>query len=175
MKNCLLSPPRRTVKMIACMLRPGLRRKTFQPIVCFVYARSTFSRSVIVSVGVSALGKTDSHFIEPRVKISGAYYRDYLLSEKLLSNIREYSDYFTFQQDSAPAHRARETADLLKKVTPDFIPPNLWPPNSPDLNPVDYKIWGIIQYNTIQFRLLKTIRIKAGRSQLTQPQLRPVT
>src|SRR6218665_2852414 len=30
-------------------------------------------------------------------------------------------------------------------------------------------------YNTIQFRLLKTIRIKTGRSQLTQPQLRPNT
>ena len=29
--------------------------------------------------------------------------------------------------------------------TPDFIPPNLWPPNSPDLNPVDYKIWGVLQ------------------------------
>ena len=32
-----------------------------------------------------------------------------------------------------------------------------------------------VQYNTIQFRLLKTIRIKTGRSQLTQPQLRPIT
>jgi len=28
---------------------------------------------------------------------------------------------------------------------PDFIPPNLWPPNSPDLNPVDCKIWGLLQ------------------------------
>ena len=46
----------------------------------------------------------------------------------------------------APAHRARETVELLKTAeTPDFIPPNLWPPNSPDLNPVDYKIWGITQ------------------------------
>ena len=23
----------------------------------------------------------------------------------------------------------------------DFTPPTLWPPNSPDLNPVDYSIW----------------------------------
>jgi len=21
----------------------------------------------------------------------------------------------------------------------------LWPPNSPDLNPVDYKVWGLLQ------------------------------
>ena len=41
---------------------------------------------------------------------------------------------------------------LLKVETPDFIPPNLWLPNSPDLNPVDYKIWGVLQervYKTI--------------------------
>src|SRR6218665_3303738 len=79
--------------------------------------------------------------------INGAYYRDYLLSEKLLHDICEYSDYFTFQQDGAPAPRSRETVELLKKETSDFIPPNLWPPNSPDLNPVDYKIWGIMQDN----------------------------
>ena len=41
--------------------------------------------------------------------------------------------------DGAPSHRAHETVKLLKAVTPDFIPPNLWPPNRPDFNPVDYK------------------------------------
>ena len=24
---------------------------------------------------------------------------------------------------------------------PDYIPPEMWPPNSPDLNPLDYGIW----------------------------------
>jgi len=50
-----------------------------------------------------------------------------------------------FQQDGAPVHRARETVDLLSRETTDFIAPSLWPPNSPDLNPVDYKIWRILQ------------------------------
>ena len=73
------------------------------------------------------------------------YYRDILLTRDLLPDIKQYSDYFTFQQDGAPAHRARKTVELLKVETPDFIPPNLWPPNSPDLNPVDYKIWDVLQ------------------------------
>jgi len=63
----------------------------------------------------------------------------------VLPEIRQYSEYFIFQQDGAPAHRNRETVELLKEVTPDFIQPSLWPPNSPDLNPVDYAIWGIMQ------------------------------
>ena len=31
------------------------------------------------------------------------------------------------------------------RETPEFIPPEMWPPNSPDLNPVDYSIWGMLQ------------------------------
>jgi inhibitor of nuclear factor kappa-B kinase subunit alpha len=107
--------------------------------------RSTFSKSIMVSVGVSSLGRTAIHFVEPGVKINGAYYRDVLLMQKLLPDIRELSEYYTFQQDGAPAHRARETVELLTNETPDFIPPALWPPNSPDLNPVDYKIWSVMQ------------------------------
>ena len=26
-----------------------------------------------------------------------------------------------------------------------FVEPSVWPPNSPDLNPVDYAIWGPLQ------------------------------
>jgi len=43
------------------------------------------------------------------------------------------------------AHRAWATVDLLSTETPAFIPPTLWPPNSPDSNPVDYKLWSVIQ------------------------------
>ena len=50
-----------------------------------------------------------------------------------------------FQQDSAPAHRARETIKLLQREMPAFISPDLWPPNSPDLNLVNYQICGVIQ------------------------------
>ena len=37
-----------------------------------------------------------------------------LLRQGLLSEMRELSDFFTFQQDSAPAHRARPTVELLE-------------------------------------------------------------
>jgi len=40
---------------------------------------------------------------------------------------------------------ARKTVECRKVETPDFILSNFWPPNSRDLNPVDYKIWGLLQ------------------------------
>jgi len=39
----------------------------------------TFSRSLMVSVSVSAPGTTNIHFIEPGVKVNGQYYREDLL------------------------------------------------------------------------------------------------
>ena len=58
-----------------------------------------------------------------------------------------------FQQDSAPAHRARDTVRFLEQSTSAFILPYVWPPNSTDLNPVDYKIWGDIQQRVHQSQL----------------------
>jgi len=98
-------------------------------------------QSLMVSVAVSKLGCTHLLFVDPGVKINGCYYRELLLSQQLSPAIWQVSgDFFVFQQDSASAHMARETIKLLQWETPTFISPDLWPPNSPDLNPVDYKI-----------------------------------
>ena len=97
----------------------------------------------MVSVGVSSLGRRSIHFGEPGVKINGQYYRDVLIMEDLLPAIREFSElhlqFYIVKQDGAPAHRARETVALLTNETPEFQIPTRWPPNSPDLNLVDYK------------------------------------
>src|SRR6218665_2614893 len=45
---------------------------------------------------------------------------------------------FIFQQDGELVHRARDTVAFLERKVPDFISPTLWPPNSPDLNPIDH-------------------------------------
>ena len=89
--------------------------------------RPTFSETVMVSVGVSKLGCTELFFVEPGVTINLSlfinkprpiYYRDVLLTQKLLPVIRQISgNEFVFQQNSAPAHRARETIELLRWET----------------------------------------------------------
>jgi len=52
---------------------------------------------------------------------------------------------WTLQQDGAPSQTANNTINYLKRVNVSFIEPQMWPPNSPDLNPVDYTVWGALQ------------------------------
>jgi len=116
-----------------------------------LHTRWTFSKSVMVSVAVSKLGCTELIFVEPGVKVNGSYYRDVLLSQQMLPAIRRMAgDMFVFQQDSPPAHRAFATVEYLRQNTPEFISPDRWPSNSPDLNPIDYKIWGWVQERVYQ-------------------------
>jgi len=51
------------------------------------------------------------------------------------------------------AQSAREIVDFLCLETPDFIPADLWHPNISDLNPVNYKIWVIMQHLVYQTKV----------------------
>ena len=105
----------------------------------------------MVSVGVSKLGCTELFFVEPGVKINGAYYRDVLLTQKLLPSLGRY------QGMSSCFSRTVLQHTVLVRVTsrdaPNFISPEQWPPNSPDLNPVDYKIWATMQQHVYQTKI----------------------
>jgi len=50
--------------------------------------RPTLCKSLMVSVAVSSLGAMQLHFFEPGVKVSGDYYRNTVLLNMLLSDIR---------------------------------------------------------------------------------------
>ena len=49
---------------------------------------------------------------------------------------------------------------LLDQGTPDFIPPALWPPNSPDLNPVDYTVWSVLQERVYRTKISDVDELK---------------
>ena len=49
------------------------------------------------------------------------------------------------QQDSAPAHKSKETQAWLQKECYDFVPFSHCPHSCPDLNPLDYFVWSYIK------------------------------
>ena len=52
---------------------------------------------------------------------------------------------FVWQQDGAPAHTALTTQRFLCDNGFDFINKDQWPPNSCDLNPLDYCINSVLK------------------------------
>ena len=50
-----------------------------------------------------------------------------------------------WQQDSAPAHKSKETQAWLQKECYDFVPFSHWTPSSPSLNPLDYFVWSYVE------------------------------
>lgn len=98
--------------------------------------------SVMVWWGVSYQGVTKLHFCEKGVKTSAKVYQDTVLDHvvKPLSNTLFKNIPWTFQQDSAPGHKARTTQAWLETNVPDFIRAEDWPSSSPDLNPLDFKL-----------------------------------
>jgi hypothetical protein len=106
--------------------------------------RAKFSPSVMVSAGVCYGGKGRLHFIKDMAKVNADYYVNELLPRLFEDCTNLLPCGFIFQQDGAPAHSSRKAQEWLQAHNPDFIPKDDWPPNSPDLNPLDYCVWGVM-------------------------------
>ena len=52
---------------------------------------------------------------------------------------------FSCSNKTVPCSPSQGNSCTVNDETPDFIPPTLWPPNSLDLNPVDYCAWNVLQ------------------------------
>ena len=48
-------------------------------------------------------------------------------------------------QDSAPAHASQRVQDFLSQKIPMYVPKDIWPSNSTDLNLCDFWMWGVVE------------------------------
>ena len=55
---------------------------------------------------------------------------------------------YVWQQDSAPCHTSGKSKKWLLKNFCDYTSLNVWSPNSPDLSPMDYYVWGAVEKDT---------------------------
>ena len=100
-------------------------------------------------------GIVGDHLIGPHVlpnKLTGEHYLQFLqehlpvLLEDVPINIRRI---MWFQHDGAPAHASRAVCEYLDACFPNKWlgrnGPIAWPARSPDLNPIDWFLWGRIK------------------------------
>ena len=116
--------------------------------------RSGFPMSLMVSVAVSKVGKSFIFFVELGAKVNGAYYPEKLLASMIpeMDRLTGYQPY-VFMQDGARSHTANETVRFFNQQRYlTLLQSNMWPTNSPDLNPVDYCIWSAVERNVYRGR-----------------------
>ena len=101
--------------------------------------------NLMVSVAVSKVGKSSIFSVEPGAKVNGAYYREKLLASMIpeMDRLTGYQPY-VFMQYGARSHTANKMVRFLnQKRYLTLLQSNMWPLNSPDLNPVDYCVGAL--------------------------------
>ena len=117
----------------------------------------------MVSIAVSKVGKSFIFFVKSEAKVNGAYYRENLLASMIpeMDRLTGYQPYM-FMQDGSRSHTANETVRFLNQQQYlTLLQPNMWPPNSPELNLVDYCVWSALERNVYRGRRFQnTIKLK---------------
>ena len=103
---------------------------------------------VMVSLAVNAVhGFVPVYVVPEGVKIVADSFIDVLDNHFLPYILSLTGGGFVWQMDNAPAHVARTTKEYLRNhwVVPHEVRLLPWPANSPDMQPLDYCFWKLIQ------------------------------
>ncbi len=106
-----------------------------------VLKKQKFPQKVMIWLAVAK--KNHSRPIIFKTKsVDHSVYISKALPEALWFGTSLFGPRWTFVQDGATPHTHHLTQQWCSAHLPSFIPASLWPPNSPDLNPLDFSIWN---------------------------------
>ena len=102
-------------------------------------------------------------------------YIDEVLPITLKSGRKMLGNNWTYQQDDAQPHTHYLSQKWCAEHFPAFIPKNRWPPDSPDLCPLDYSLWNelakAINWNNTITKVILIEEIKRALKRIEQEQI----
>ena len=137
----------RSVTSVSCVLCPLSQNLSWSRALC----------------RMSILGTTELMFIEPGVKINGAYYRRLAWSAPSAGDSfcsRILLQFPTVQCSRSPSwwHRGVFFSQYTRFHLTVAVAAQI--PNSPDLNPVDHEVWGVLQQRVYCSRICDVDQLK---------------
>ncbi|CAM4746049.1 unnamed protein product [Rotaria magnacalcarata] len=130
-----------------------------------------FPQKIMVWLGVCSKGVSPLVIFE-----NGTVDHDRYIKEVLPIALKFGNDMFgndwTFQQDGARPHTHAKSQEWCAKHFPSFIDKDHWPPNSPDLNPLDYCIWNkfaqLVKWDTVTSKTTLITALKRAVREISQ-------
>ena len=106
-----------------------------------VKQKRKFPQKVMVWLGACSKGVTPFVILDKGTVNHETYIKE-VLSVALKYGNTIFGDDWTFQQDGATPHTHAVIQQWCDNSFPSFLDKDHWPPNSADLNPLDYSIWN---------------------------------
>ena len=117
-----------------------------------------FSPKIMVWGAISGSSLSELHIVPQNTSVTAGYYTENILAENLLPmftgnratgslvgrRLVDVKSEMIFMQDGARAHTAAATSEWLQENEIQFWGKEVWPPNSPDLNPKE-NVWAILE------------------------------
>jgi transposase len=145
--------------------------------------RNKFPKKLMVWAGISARGKTRLVFFTQGTRMNSDDYINEVLTQEVMDAGETIfgGAPWIFQQDGASVHRSKKVLKWFDDNNIDVILPDQWPPNSPDLSPLDFSIWHLLEskaWNTKpkslqQFKQVSHLRFKNNEHAIRNEILRP--
>jgi hypothetical protein len=111
------------------------------------FEKEKFPINVMVALGATWEGLTQPHFFVNKETLNtGSYCKLLKFYKKQGDSLLGHQDW-GFQQDCASSHTSDVAQKECQKLFKFFIEKSRWPPNSRELNPLDYSIWARISSN----------------------------
>ena len=101
----------------------------------------------MVCVAITATGRSPLIFVPSGVKLNSQCYISDIFYAELLPWACKHFDGapWTLQQDSILSHGSKMTQSWIQAHIPVFISKDEWPSRCPDLNPLDFSVWSILE------------------------------